>query len=310
MRSLTPRNTRAPDIPPGGRRAAVAMNVVREVQKLNEEELRRGVPASASWHAEYARSAWVYVGGLAPELSEGDVICVLSQWGEVEDVHLVRDEATGRSKGFCFLKYEDARSAVLAVDNFNGVSLLGRTLRVDHKLDYSPPKAKEDKAKGAAAPAPIGPGHAYAGRELAGAHSIAAGVDVFAQQRASQQAQQRRSAAAAAAEEEDFAYVPTRGPQRAPPAPPSASASFASSASSAAPSAGAADWRGRYAPSAAAAAMGGAAGGAAGGGGGGDDAWRGRYAARAPAPSHQQQQGPGAPRAPHADAQGGFARQR
>ena len=300
------------------------MNVVREVQKLNEEELRRGVPASASWHAEYARSAWVYVGGLAPELSEGDVICVLSQWGEVEDVHLVRDEATGRSKGFCFLKYEDARSAVLAVDNFNGVSLLGRTLRVDHKLDYSPPKAKEDKAKGAgsggsaaaaggaaaaAAPAPIGPGHAYAGRELAGAHSIAAGVDVFAQQRASQQAQQRRPAAAAAAEEDDFAYVPPRGPQRAPPAPPSASASFASSASSAAPSAGAADWRGRYAPSAAA-AVGGAAGGAAGGGGGGDDAWRGRYAARAPAPAHQQQQGPGAPRAPHADAQGGFARQR
>jgi RNA-binding motif X-linked protein 2 len=89
------------------------MNVVREVQKLNEEELRRGVPASASWHAEYARSAWVYVGGLAPELSEGDVICVLSQWGEVEDVHLVRDEATGRSKGFCFLKYEDARSSYL-----------------------------------------------------------------------------------------------------------------------------------------------------------------------------------------------------
>jgi RNA-binding motif protein, X-linked 2 len=39
---------------------------------------------------------------------------------QVEDVNLVRDKATGKSRGFCFLKYEDARSCVLAVDNLTG----------------------------------------------------------------------------------------------------------------------------------------------------------------------------------------------
>jgi RNA-binding motif X-linked protein 2 len=38
---------------------------------------------------------------------------------------LCRDSATGKSKGFCFLQYEDQRSTVLAVDNLNGAELLG-----------------------------------------------------------------------------------------------------------------------------------------------------------------------------------------
>ena len=54
------------------------------------------------------------------QLTEGDVICVMSQFGEVEDINLVRDEDTGKSKGFAFLKYEDARSCILAVDNLTG----------------------------------------------------------------------------------------------------------------------------------------------------------------------------------------------
>jgi RNA-binding motif X-linked protein 2 len=45
----------------------------------------------------------------------------MSQFGEIEDIHLVREEDTGKSRGFAFLKYEDARSCVLAVDNFIGV---------------------------------------------------------------------------------------------------------------------------------------------------------------------------------------------
>lgn len=39
---------------------------------------------------------------------------------QIEDIHLVRDKGSGKSKGFAFVKYEDQRSTVLAVDNFNG----------------------------------------------------------------------------------------------------------------------------------------------------------------------------------------------
>jgi RNA recognition motif-containing protein len=33
------------------------------------------------------------------------------------------DEATNKSLGFCFVKYENQRSTILAVDNFNGMKL-------------------------------------------------------------------------------------------------------------------------------------------------------------------------------------------
>eukprot|EP00500_Bicosoecida_sp_ms1_P011454 CAMPEP_0203817618 /NCGR_PEP_ID=MMETSP0115-20131106/27240_1 /ASSEMBLY_ACC=CAM_ASM_000227 /TAXON_ID=33651 /ORGANISM="Bicosoecid sp, Strain ms1" /LENGTH=172 /DNA_ID=CAMNT_0050726559 /DNA_START=75 /DNA_END=590 /DNA_ORIENTATION=+ len=164
------------------------MNVVREIERINEEELRAGISESASWHARYRSSAWVYVGGLSSELTEGDVVCVFSQWGEIEDVVLVRDEETGKSKGFAFIKYEDQRSTVLAVDNGNGAKLLGRTLRVDHKLEYQAPKKKKDRKDGYNEDSSgdddelkaHAPGHAYAEKELASGYSISRGVDVFA----------------------------------------------------------------------------------------------------------------------------------
>ena len=104
------------------------MNVVREIQRINEQELKLGVSGKASWHHKYRDSAWVYVGGLPLELTEGDVICVMSQWGEVEDFNMPREEKTGKSRGWAWVKYEDQRSTILAVDNFNGTKLLGRTL--------------------------------------------------------------------------------------------------------------------------------------------------------------------------------------
>ncbi|XP_056393903.1 RNA-binding motif protein, X-linked 2 isoform X2 [Hyla sarda] len=84
------------------------------------------------------------MGGLPYELTEGDIICVFSQYGEIVNINLVRDKVTGRSRGFCFLCYENQRSTVLAVDNFNGIKLRGRTIRVDHVANYRPPKDGED----------------------------------------------------------------------------------------------------------------------------------------------------------------------
>nr|CAD7425468.1 unnamed protein product [Timema monikensis] len=69
-------------------------------------------------------------------------------YGEIVCVNLVRDKTTGKSKGFCFLCYEDQRSTILAVDNLNGTKLLSRTIRVDHVAEYKVPKeAKKDKEK-------------------------------------------------------------------------------------------------------------------------------------------------------------------
>jgi len=113
---------------------------VREINKINELELETG--ATGSWHDDYKDSAYIFIGGLHSDLTEGDVITIFSQYGEVMDVNLPRDKNTGKTRGFGFLMYEDQRSTVLAVDNMNGAKVLDRTLRVDHVKNYKQPKDK------------------------------------------------------------------------------------------------------------------------------------------------------------------------
>jgi len=108
------------------------MNAIRQTQQLNKRELENATPPSASWHADYRDTAWVYVGGLPLDLSEGDVVTIFSQFGNPTHLNMIRDRETGKSKGFGFLKYEDQRSCDLAVDNLTGADVFGRLLRVDH----------------------------------------------------------------------------------------------------------------------------------------------------------------------------------
>ncbi|XP_033760655.1 RNA-binding motif protein, X-linked 2-like [Pecten maximus] len=118
---------------------------IRNTQELNKRELELGLIGKKSWHDKYKDSAWVFLGGLPYDLTEGDVICVFSQYGEVVNVNLVRDKQSGKFKGFGFLCYEDQRSTVLAVDNLNGFNILNRTIRVDHVEGYRQPKEHGDE---------------------------------------------------------------------------------------------------------------------------------------------------------------------
>eukprot|EP00917_Polyrhabdina_sp_WS-2016_P007180 GHVP01016008.1.p1 GENE.GHVP01016008.1~~GHVP01016008.1.p1 ORF type:complete len:200 (+),score=41.38 GHVP01016008.1:24-602(+) len=109
---------------------------VNKLQKLSEHQLR---DEKLNWHETYRHSAYISIGGLHTGLTEGDIVIVFSQWGEVVDVNLVREKETGKSKGFAFLAYEDQRSTDLAIDNANGMILLNKRLRVDHVTEYKAP---------------------------------------------------------------------------------------------------------------------------------------------------------------------------
>ncbi|CAH0729324.1 unnamed protein product, partial [Brenthis ino] len=119
------------------------MTNVKNVLKLSERELAGN--SKSSWHDQYKDSAWIFVGGLPYDLTEGDIICVFSQYGEIVNINLVRDKATGKSRGFAFICYEDQRSTILSVDNLNGIKILGRTIRVDHCEQYRAPNADMSK---------------------------------------------------------------------------------------------------------------------------------------------------------------------
>lgn len=115
-----------------GEQSIVRMNKIRQIQELNKRELEAGISPNASWHTDYRDTAYIYIGGLPFELSEGDILTIFSQYGEPTYINLIRDKETGKSRGFAFLKYEDQRSTDLAVDNLSGMVITGRTISVDH----------------------------------------------------------------------------------------------------------------------------------------------------------------------------------
>uniref|UniRef100_A0A060T634 ARAD1B07942p n=1 Tax=Blastobotrys adeninivorans TaxID=409370 RepID=A0A060T634_BLAAD len=110
----------------------MSLSAIRAIQKLNDQELEAGVSIQGSWHNDYNDSAYIHIGGLPYGLTEGDIVTIFSQYGNPVHVRLLRDKESGKSKGSAFLKYADQRSTVLAVDNLNGATILGRMIKVDH----------------------------------------------------------------------------------------------------------------------------------------------------------------------------------
>ena len=149
------------------------------VSKINALELANGVPDNASWHCDYRDTSWVKIRGLNQVLSEGDILCVFSQFGEIDDLNLVRDKASGKIL-VCMLKFEQFRSAVLAVDNMNDVELVGSKLSIDHHREtVRKPKRSEPQVSFEERLAQVQPGQAYV-EQASAPVSLAQGVDLFA----------------------------------------------------------------------------------------------------------------------------------
>lgn len=55
------------------------LTLVKRIQKINSKEAALGISDEASWHAKYKESAYVFVGGIPFDLTEGDLLAVFSQ---------------------------------------------------------------------------------------------------------------------------------------------------------------------------------------------------------------------------------------
>lgn len=91
---------------------------------LNSKELQKDIKENTSWHDAYKNSPHIYIGSIPFELNEGDILTVFAQYGKIVKINMVRDKDTQKSKGFAFLTYKNPKSAVLAVDNFDGIKVL------------------------------------------------------------------------------------------------------------------------------------------------------------------------------------------
>ncbi|MDD7805117.1 MAG: RNA-binding protein [Endozoicomonas sp. (ex Botrylloides leachii)] len=72
----------------------------------------------------------LYVGNLAYSADEQDLDIAFSSYGSVDDIKLMRDRETGRSRGFAFITFSTDAEAHAAMD-MNGKDVSGRPLRVN-----------------------------------------------------------------------------------------------------------------------------------------------------------------------------------
>lgn len=72
--------------------------------------------------------------GLSIYTKESDILDVFSRYGPIDDVQVVYDAQSGRSRGFAFVYFQNVADAAEAKERCNGIEIDGRKIRVDFSL--------------------------------------------------------------------------------------------------------------------------------------------------------------------------------
>ncbi|HUJ11205.1 MAG TPA: RNA-binding protein [Verrucomicrobiae bacterium] len=73
----------------------------------------------------------LFVGNLSFNTTEGDLLELFKQAGNVTSCELIMDKFTGKSRGFAFVQMATQEEANKAVADFNGKDFGGRALTVN-----------------------------------------------------------------------------------------------------------------------------------------------------------------------------------
>ena len=73
----------------------------------------------------------IYVGNLSYEVTEENLKESFEVFGEVETINVIKDNYSGRSKGFGFVEMSNNADAQSAINGLNDKELKGRTVKVN-----------------------------------------------------------------------------------------------------------------------------------------------------------------------------------
>ena len=77
----------------------------------------------------------LYVGGLSWDTDESVLRSTFEKFGELDEVKVISDRDTGRSRGFGFVTFASYEHADQAISEMNGTQLDGRTITVNEARD-------------------------------------------------------------------------------------------------------------------------------------------------------------------------------
>lgn len=76
----------------------------------------------------------MYIGNLSYNVRETDLRQVMEEYGTVNDVRIITDRETRRSKGFAFVEMPNSDEAQNAIKELNGAEYSGRPMVVKEAL--------------------------------------------------------------------------------------------------------------------------------------------------------------------------------
>ena len=78
------------------------------------------------------------MGNLNFETTQGELEDLFSEAGDITEVFMPADRATGRPRGFAFITYNDEEAMKAAIEKFDGFDLKGRNLKVNEAQERAP----------------------------------------------------------------------------------------------------------------------------------------------------------------------------
>ena len=89
----------------------------------------------------------LYVGNLSYSTTEESLNGLFAQFGEVVSAIVIKDRATGQSKGFGFVELADEAAADKAIEAQNGKEFEGRRIRLNvaEEIKPRPPRFNNDQ---------------------------------------------------------------------------------------------------------------------------------------------------------------------
>src|SRR5438105_6755782 len=92
----------------------------------------------------------LFVGNIPHSTTEAELRTLFAAHGAVEQVSVVTDRDTGRSRGFAFVEMTDSGEAEKAIAALNGTELGGRTLKINEaKPKTDRPRSGQGFGRGA-----------------------------------------------------------------------------------------------------------------------------------------------------------------